>query len=146
MPERAFLCRFWTFVFLHQKQKTKGMEHQKTSYDTLPERIDYLIQEISEIKNILINRIEKREEIPKWLNKEQALKYIQKQGYKLSLSKLYKLSATDNIPCHRSGRNLYFFAEELDKWLNNQIEEEGKTSQNLSTQSIQLIIKSAQQR
>ena len=43
MPERAFLCRFWTFVFLHQKQKTKGMEHQKTSYDTLPERIDYLI-------------------------------------------------------------------------------------------------------
>lgn len=35
------------------------MEHQKTSYDTLPERIDYLIQEISEIKNILINRIEK---------------------------------------------------------------------------------------
>ena len=34
----------------------------------------------------------------------------------------------------------------LDKWLNNQIEEEGKTSQNLSTQSIQLIIKSAQQR
>lgn len=83
MPERAFLCRFWTFVFLHQKQKTKGMEHQKTSYDTLPERIDYLIQEISEIKNILINRIEKREEIPKWLNKEQALKYIQKQGYKL---------------------------------------------------------------
>lgn len=88
----------------------------------------------------------KREEIPKWLNKEQALKYIQKQGYKLSSSKLYKLSATDNIPCHRSGRNLYFFAEELDKWLNNQIEEEGKTSQNLSTQSIQLIIKSAQQR
>ena len=76
----------------------------------------------------------------------QALKYIQKQGYKLSSSKLYKLSATDNIPCHRSGRNLYFFAEELDKWLNNQIEEEGKTSQNLSTQSIQLIIKSAQQR
>ena len=122
------------------------MEHQKTSYDTLPERIDYLIQEISEIKNILMNRIEKREEIPKWLNKEQALRYIQKQGYKLRSSKLYKLSATDNIPCHRSGRNLYFFAEELDKWLNNQIEEEDKTSQNLSTQSIQLIIKSAQKR
>ena len=93
-----------------------------------------------------MNRIEKREEIPKWLNKEQALRYIQKQGYKLSSSKLYKLSATDNIPCHRSGRNLYFFAEELDKWLNNQIEEEDKTSQNLSTQSIQLIIKSAQKR
>ena len=33
MPERAFLCRFWTFVSLHQKQKTKGMEHQKTSYE-----------------------------------------------------------------------------------------------------------------
>ena len=138
MPERAFLCPFKSWRTLHQKQKTKGMEHQKTSYDTLPERIDYLIQEISEIKNILMNRIEKREEIPKWLNKEQALKYIHKQGYKLSSSKLYKLSATDNIPCHRTGRNLYFFAEELDKWLSDQIEEK--------TQSIQLIIKSAQKR
>ena len=127
-------------------KKITDMEITKTTYDTLPGQIDYLIQEISEIKNILMNRIEKREEIPKWLNKEQALRYIQKQGYKLSSSKLYKLSATDNIPCHRSGRNLYFFAEELDKWLNNQIEEEDKTSQNLSTQSIQLIIKSAQKR
>ena len=93
-----------------------------------------------------MNRIEKREEIPKWLNKEQALKYIHKQGYKLSSSKLYKLSATDNIPCHRTGRNLYFFAEELDKWLSDQIEEKKRMSQNLSTQSIQLIIKSAQKR
>lgn len=110
VPERAFLCPSKSCRTLHQKQKTKGMEHQKTSYDTLPERIDYLIQEISEIKNILMNRIEKREKIPKWLNKEQALRYIQKQGYKLSSSKLYKLSATDNIPCHRSGRNLYFLS------------------------------------
>lgn len=81
MPERAFLCRFWTFVSLHQKQKTKGMEHQKTSYDTLPERIDYLIQEISEIKNILINRIEKREEIPKYLSTENALAYLKKDRF-----------------------------------------------------------------
>ena len=61
MPERAFLCPSKSCRILHQKQKTKGMEHQKTSYDTLPERIDYLIQEISEIKDILMNRIEKRE-------------------------------------------------------------------------------------
>ena len=73
MPERAFLCPSKSWRTLHQKQKTKGMEHQKTSYDTLPERIDYLIQEISEIKNILVNRIEKREETPKYLSTENAL-------------------------------------------------------------------------
>ena len=56
------------------------MEHQKTSYDTLPERIDYLIQEISEIKNILMNRIEKREEIPKYLSTENVLAYLKKTG------------------------------------------------------------------
>lgn len=101
MPERAFLCRFWTFVSLHQKQKTKGMEHQKTSYDTLPERIDYLIQEISEIKNILINRIEKREEIPKYLSTENALAYLKKTGFPMSKSQLYKLTSCGRMPFHK---------------------------------------------
>ena len=121
MPERAFLCRFWTFVFLHQKQKTKGMEHQKTSYDTLPERIDYLIQEISEIKNILINRIEKREEIPKYLSTENALAYLKKTGFPMSKSKLYKLTSYGRIPFHKSGNTLLFIPEELDKWCESDI-------------------------
>lgn len=116
------------------------MEKEKTTYNTLPEQIDFLIQEILEIKNILADKIKKPEEIPKWLNKGQALEYIQRQGYMISSSKFYKMSAQDTIPCHRSGNRLYFVAEELDEWLQKQIERRSQASRNLEFQSIKHII------
>mgnify|MGYP006870778031 CR=1 FL=1 len=69
-------------------KKITNMQITKTTYDTLPGQIDYLIQEVSEIKNVLMVRIEKPEEIPKFMNKEQALKYIRKQGYEICSVKL----------------------------------------------------------
>ena len=117
------------------------MEITKTTYDTLPGQIDYLIQEVLEIKDILMARIEKPEEIPKFMNKEQALKYIRKQGYEISSSKFYKMSAADSIPCHRSGRKLYFFAEELDGWIKQQFETKSQTILNFKSQSIQIKIR-----
>ena len=56
------------------------METKRTTYDTLPEQIDYLISEIREVKELLIQRIEKPEEIPKYLDKEQALRYLKRMG------------------------------------------------------------------
>ena len=99
-------------IFAPEIKKQRN-ENNKTTYDTLPGRIDYLIQEVLEIKDILMARIEKPEEIPKFMNKEQALKYIRKQGYEISSSKFYKMSAKDSIPCHRSGRKLYFFCRRI---------------------------------
>ena len=58
-------------------KKITDMEITKTTYDTLPGQIDYLIQEVLEIKDILMARIEKPEEIPKFMNKEQALKHFE---------------------------------------------------------------------
>lgn len=118
------------------------METKKTTYDTLPGQIDYLIQEVAEIKDILMARIEKPEEIPKFMNKEQALKYIRKQGYEISSSKFYKMSAKDSMPCHRSGRKLYFFAEELDGWIKQQFETKSQINQGFKFQLIKPIIQS----
>nr|WP_186973256.1 helix-turn-helix domain-containing protein [Bacteroides intestinalis] len=120
------------------------METKRTTYDTLPEQIDYLISEIREVKELLIQRIEKPEEIPKYLDKEQALRYLKRMGYVMSSSKLYKMTQVNDIPCHRIERKLYFLPTELSEWLNNRIGEREKMSRNLSNQSIQLIIKSAQ--
>ena len=138
--ERAFLCCIGDSISLHQKLK-KIWKQKKTTYDTLPGQIDFLIQEVAEIKDILMARIEKPEEIPKFMNKEQALKYIRKQGYEISSSKFYKMAAADSIPCHRSGRKLYFFAEELDGWIKQQFETKSQTIRNFKSQSIKQIIK-----
>ena len=105
----------------------------KTDYNNLPERIDYLISEIAGIKELLTQRIRNPEEIPKYLDINQALLYLGKLGFLISRSKLYKLTSGNNIPCHK-----------LDSWLSSQIEKKSETSQNFSDQSKQFIIKTAQ--
>ena len=96
------------------KQKDIIMEAKSTTYDTLPERIDYLISEIGEVKELLMQRIEKPEEIPKYLSLEQALLYLEKKGFLVSKSKLYKMTSGDIIPCHKNGNRIYFLPEELN--------------------------------
>ena len=56
-------------------KKITDMEITKTTYDTLPGQIDYLIQEVLEIKDILMARIEKPEEIPKFMNNNSSLNF-----------------------------------------------------------------------
>ena len=107
----------------------------KTDYNNLPERIDYLISEIAGIKELLTQRIRNPEEIPKYLDINQALLYLGKLGFLISRSKLYKLTSGNNIPCHKSDNRI---------WLSSQIEKKSETSQNFSDQSKQFIIKTAQ--
>lgn len=119
-------------------------KEMKTDYNNLPERIDYLISEIAGIKELLTQRIRNPEEIPKYLDINQALLYLGKLGFLISRSKLYKLTSGNNIPCHKSDNRIYFFPQELDSWLSSQIEKKSETSQNFSDQSKQFIIKTAQ--
>ena len=106
----------------------------KTDYNNLPERIDYLISEIAGIKELLTQRIRNPEEIPKYLDINQALLYLGKLGFLISRSKLYKLTSGNNIPCHKSDNRIYFFPQELDSWLSSQIEKKIETSKNFSDQ------------
>ena len=118
------------------KQKDIIMEAKSTTYDTLPERIDYLISEIREVKELLTQRIEKPEEIPKYLSLEQALLYLEKKGFLVSKSKLYKMTSESKIPFHKSGNRNYFFPDELDKWMNEQIIGKDEINKLFSIQTI----------
>lgn len=120
------------------------MEAKRTTYDTLPERIDYLISEISEIKELLMQRIEKPEEIPKYLSLEQAKCYLEKKGFLVSKSKIYKMTSGNSLPVHKVGNRNYFFPNELDNWLDNQLGMEGEKGRGLSFLGINNIVKSAQ--
>ena len=109
---------------------------ESTTYDTLPERIDYLISEIREVKELLTQRIEKPEEIPKYLSLEQALLYLEKKGFLVSKSKLYKMTSESKIPFHKSRNRNYFFPDELDKWMNEQIIGKDEINKLFSIQTI----------
>lgn len=121
------------------------MEAKRTTYDTLPEQIDYLISEVMKVKELLTERIEKPEEIPKYLSLEQAKSYLGKRGFVISKSKLYKMTSGDSLPVHKVGNRNYFFPNELDGWLEKKLEMKGQTSRCFSDQdTINKILKSAQ--
>lgn len=113
-----------------------------TTYDNLPEQIDFLISEILVIKEILLNKDKKNEVTPRYLHLEKALSLLNERGYIMSKSKLYKLTSSNAIPNQKVGNKLVFCLEELEQWINNQINNKERTNidSNFS------IIRSAQQK
>ena len=95
--------------------------NEKISFDTLPAAVMDLVEKVDYIINLLGAKIEKREEIPKYLNTENALAYLKNIGFSMSKSKLYKLTALKSIPVHKNGNNLLFLQKELEQWFESQI-------------------------
>jgi hypothetical protein len=93
----------------------------KTTHNNLPEQVDYLISEIFKIKEILLSRIKKPEEIPKNMTLEEAILFLQREKIPMSKSKLYKLTSSNKIPYRKAGTKLIFYSGELSQWCNNQI-------------------------
>lgn len=52
----------------------------KTTFDTLPQQIDVLLAEVLNIKEILLDGIEKPEEVPKYLTLDDALLFLSKRA------------------------------------------------------------------
>lgn len=95
--------------------------NEKISFDTLPAAVMELVEKVDYIINLLGAKIEKREEIPKYLNTEKALAHLKNIGFSMSKSKLYKLTALKSIPVHKNGNNLLFLQKELEQWFESQI-------------------------
>ncbi|MBW9279229.1 helix-turn-helix domain-containing protein [Bacteroides fragilis] len=95
--------------------------NEKISFDTLPAAVMELVEKVDYIINLLGAKVEKREEIPKYLNTENALAYLKNIGFSMSKSKLYKLTALKSIPVHKNGNNLLFLQKELEQWFESQI-------------------------
>jgi hypothetical protein len=117
LPPKAAV--FTKYLCPHN-QKHKNM-NEKISFDTLPAAVMELVEKVDYIINLLGAKIEKREEIPKYLNTENALAYLKNIGFSMSKSKLYKLTALKSIPVHKNGNNLLFLQKELEQWFESQI-------------------------
>lgn len=102
--------------------------------------MDNLISEVLTIKEILLARIKKPEEVPKYLTLEEAIEYLLTNKIPMSKSKIYKLTSSDSIPYFKVGNKLLFSIEELEQWMNNQITKKGISCPS----SVFPIIKSAQ--
>lgn len=94
----------------------------KITFDTLPSAVMELSKKVDLLISMFSTKIEKREEIPKYMNTETALEYLRKIGLTISKSKLYKLTASNSIPVYKEGNSLFFTQQELDKWCEENIQ------------------------
>lgn len=84
----------------------------------MPGRIDEILTEIKELK-ALFESIQKREEIPKYMDIDKTVAELRKQGIQISKSTLYKKSATGLIPVHKIDNKIYFILSELQNTITN---------------------------
>ena len=73
------------------------------------------------MKKLLTQRIKKTEEIPKYLFIKQAKLYLEKKGFLVSESELYKMTSESKILFYQSGNRNYFFPDEQEEWLQEQL-------------------------
>ena len=52
----------------------------------------------------------------------KALVFLERQGYVMSKSKLYKLTALNKIPCKKFGNRLIFDSDELINFCENHVQ------------------------
>ena len=62
-----------------------------------------------------------------------AVALLAEYGYVLSKAKLYKLTASGNIPCRKFGQKLVFSRKEILSWAENQTKPKGNQSELLLT-------------
>lgn len=93
-----------------------------TTYDNLPQRVGEMILDIKEIKSLL--KVEaKSEPVSKTLSLDRAISFLKEQGYPVSKSRIYKLTAAGSggLPFRRFGSRLVFDRDELLEWCRGQI-------------------------
>ena len=96
--------------------------NNKVTFETLPSAVMELTEKVDLLISMFSTKIEKREEIPKYMNTETALEYLRKTGLTISKSELYKLTASNSIPVYKEGNSLFFTQQELDKWCEENIQ------------------------
>lgn len=94
----------------------------KTTFNELPERMDILLREVQELKEILLKRMKQPKEVPKHLSLDDAIIFLATQGYKISKSAIYKKTSNRTIPFTRFQGKLLFNTQDLLTWCqsNNQ--------------------------
>ncbi|WP_347838345.1 helix-turn-helix domain-containing protein [uncultured Draconibacterium sp.] len=109
------------------------MDVNEISFENLPKAVAHLVTEVAELK-VLVEKgqtpVENQKRIP--IGIDQACEIIKK-----AKPTVYTLVRKRMIPCYKNGKQLYFFEDELLKWITRgkkktlqEIENEAKTTFN----------------
>jgi len=110
------------------------------TFDNLPEAVKHLIQDVEEIKNLLLNQSASRKPI---INKDVAendILNVEDVAKKLGIEKgtVYNLTHKRQIPYFKRGGRIYFDATEINEWVRS---DRRKTLKQLKEEANQLTRK-----
>lgn len=94
---------------------------EKITFESSPVKVQILLEEVQELKKILLKRMKQPKEVPKYLSLDDAIIFLTSQGYKLSKSSIYKKTSNRTIPFTRFQGKLLFNTQDLLTWCDNQI-------------------------
>ena len=116
------------------------MCENEITFDKLPQAVAYLIQEVTQIKE-LVGRNQNQNQLPQKrvpVGIEDACQIIGK-----AKPTIYALVRKRLLPCYKNGKKLYFFEDELLEWIAKgkkktlmEIESEAETDYNKRFKSI----------
>lgn len=103
---------------LHRKSLIIMIKNDAITFDNLPEAVGQLLQEVSYIKNHLLNQTATSIE-PKQCPAENEFLTVEDVCKKLRISKggVYNLTCGRKIPFIKRGNRIYFDAHELNEWI-----------------------------
>lgn len=90
---------------------------------------EFILTTKEQLENIVQNAVKKAlpkeqevtpQKVADTCSMEQALSFLSEHGYKLSKSKLYKMTANKLLPFRYFGRRIIFSRNELLKWVEQQ--------------------------
>lgn len=111
------------------------MRHLKINFETLPEVISIVLDELDQIKNLLNPKIMDEPPLLKSLTTHDLLSYLKENGIIVSKSKLYKLTSTNEIPHSKFNNKLMFKKFEIQKWI-----EENSKAHNINKDGAKLSV------
>jgi len=86
----------------------------KITFDKLPEAVAFLIQEVSQIRELVEKNKPQSVEKRRPIEIDEACSLVKK-----AKPTIYALVRKGLIPCYKNGKKLYFFEDELMQWISN---------------------------
>lgn len=89
---------------------------EKITFESLPTKVEQLLSEVQELKEIILKGITVPKEYPRYLSIEDAISWLADQGLTISKSTLYKYTSKRLIPFTTFNAHIVFEAKELNTW------------------------------
>ena len=91
------------------------------SFEELPSKVQLLLEEVQDLKSIILNKIKHPKEVPKYLSIDEAVLFLSEQGFIMKKSSLYKKTAGMKVSFEKFNGKLTFNTKELLTWAESQL-------------------------